>query len=1268
MSDVGDHKEEDSSGEVRFHTGNATQDQSWKRVLQGTGDSVSPTSSDVALNSEHSMGYPINFGTGDRRQQDRPHSPSFTVTSLKSDRSKGFPVNFSADDIQQARPHSPSFTVTSLKSDRSKGFPVNFSADDIQQDRPHSPPFTVTSLKSDRSKGFPVNFSADDTSQEKNEATGCFIKGVPDIQHQSEVTDKMASFQKFHKDCMSRKFKTLSEGPSPHTNPLLLNEIYTELYITEVEREEVNKQHEIRQIEKASRTAAIEDTPISCNDIFKPLPGQHKTIKTVLTVGVAGIGKTVSVHKFILDWAEGKTNEDVQFIFPLPFRELNLLKEKKLSLLDLIEHFFSEMKSLPPVFTSSKHRVMFIFDGLDECRIPLDFQSNPKCSDVTEPVSVDVLLTNLIKGNLLSSALLWITTRPAAANQIPHASTNLVTEIRGFSDPQKEEYVMKKISDEDLAKRTITYLRSSRSLYIMCHIPVFCWITATVLERMLSGTENVEIPRTLTQVYVHFLTIQIGIKNVKYSEKQKGKDTDEEMIFKLGKLAFQQLEKVNLIFYEEDLRECGIDVTEALVYSGVCTQIFREESGLYQGKVFSFVHLSIQEFLAALYVFLSFSNKERTGKNKPDQHQMSQLSALFRASTLHDLHKTAVDLALQSKNGHLDLFLRFLLGLSLKSNQKLLQKLLKNRGASMDKEKTVEYLKSNFLESHSLETNLNLVHCLNELGDTSMVEDIQRSLISGQPPWPDDKPHSFHQCASLVYLLLTAAEGQYEFKYNQIIKTDTCLVKMLPVIKASIKARLGKCLLTANSCKLLAPVLTQCSCLVRDLDLSDNEIGDAGVMTLSEALSNPKSKLESLWLRNCSLTENSCACLASVLSCSSSLRQLDLSGNRIQDAGVELLTDGLRSTHCTLEELRLHNCGLTDESCASLASALRSNPSHLRELHLSGNTLRESGEKLLEALQKNPHNSLESLITGSIEDDSAEAEEITKEVTRIMTITTQVASVSNANDGSDAKMSDVGDHKEEDSSGEVRFHTGNETQDQSWKRVLQGTGDSVSPTSSDVALNSEHSMGYPINFGIGDRRQQDRPHSPTFTVLSLKSDRSKDFPVNFSADDILQEKNEATGCFIKGVPDIQHQLRNCSLTERSCAILASVLSCSSSLRQLDLSGNWIQDDGVELLTDGLRSTHCVLEELRLHNCGLTDESCASLAAALRSNPSHLRELHLSGNTLRESGEKLLEALQKNPHNSLESLILVFYTDRRFPWIPDELRWRACPRYSACVRW
>ncbi|KAG5277776.1 hypothetical protein AALO_G00091260 [Alosa alosa] len=380
---------------------------------------------------------------------------------------------------------------------------------------------------------------------------------------------------------------------------------------------------------------------------------------------MAGIGKTVSVQKFILDWAEGTANQDVHFIFPLPFRELNLMKEKKLSLVDLIQHFFPEIKD-PRFLTSSDPRVMFIFDGLDECRHSLDFHFKPECNDVTKPASVDVLLTNLIKGNLLPSALLWITTRPAAANQIPLQCVDQMTEIKGFNDPHKEMYFRKRISDENLASRTIKHLMSSRSLYIMCHIPVFCWISATVVERTSEESESVEIPRTFTQMYARFLIIQTSITKDKYLER---KETDEEVIFKLGKLAFQQLEKDNLIFYEEDLRECGIDVTEASVYSGVCTQIFREESGLYQGKVFSFVHLSIQEFLAALYVFLCFSNRQI---NMPDQQQTSQLSALFRAATLHDLHTTAVNLALQSENGHLDLFIRFLLGLSLESNQNLL--------------------------------------------------------------------------------------------------------------------------------------------------------------------------------------------------------------------------------------------------------------------------------------------------------------------------------------------------------------------------------------------------------------------------------------------------------------------------------------------------------------------------------------------------------------------------------------------------------------------
>ncbi|KAL0195458.1 hypothetical protein M9458_009030, partial [Cirrhinus mrigala] len=520
----------------------------------------------------------------------------------------------------------------------------------------------------------------------------------------------------------------LYEGTAIQGNPTLLNEIYTELYITESESGEISNEHEVRQIETQSRRTATEDTAIKCNDIFRPLPRQDKPIRTVLTKGVAGIGKTVSVQKFILDWAEGKENQDVQLIFPLPFREINLMKKKKLSLLDLLNFFFPETQEMK--ISCDEYKVLFIFDGLDECRLSLNFKSKVKLCKVSDSVSVDVLLMNLIVGNLLPSALIWITSRPAAADLIPSEFVHRVTEVRGFNEPQKEEYFRKKISDQSLANRIISHLKSSRSLYIMCHIPVFCWISATVLEKMLSQAESGEIPKTLTQMYTRFLILQTNIKHEKDYEK---KVKDEDMILKLGKLAFQQLVKGNLIFYDEDLRECGIDVTEASVYSGLCTQIFREELGLHQGKVFCFVHLSLQEHLAALYVHLSFTVNTI---NVFDQTKQSLLPKLFnqkKCNSLSKLHQRAVNEALQSKNGHLDLFLRFFLGLSVESNQTLLQKLLTHtRSYFYIKAETVQYIKQKIRENCSPEKSINLFHCLNELSDDSLMQEIQDYLKSGE--------------------------------------------------------------------------------------------------------------------------------------------------------------------------------------------------------------------------------------------------------------------------------------------------------------------------------------------------------------------------------------------------------------------------------------------------------------------------------------------------------------------------------------------------------
>ncbi|KAM9703926.1 NACHT, LRR and PYD domains-containing protein 12-like isoform 7-T12 [Menidia menidia] len=1045
-----------------------------------------------------------------------------------------------------------------------------------------------------------------------------------------------------HKLSLRSRCEHVTEGFDGAGSGTLLNRVYTELYIIEGLSEELKAQHEVMQLETASRS--LQDAHIRCHDIFKASADQPGAIRVVLTYGVAGVGKTFSVLKFTLDWAEGLENQDISVVVLLPFRELNLLRDEQCSLLWLLGVFHPALKGLRAEQLAAC-RLLLIFDGLDESRLSLDFTSSPVLTDLTQKSPVSLLLTNLIRGDLLPSARLWITSRPAAANQIPPACLDRLTEVRGFTDPQKEEYFRRRFRDEERSSRITSHIRSSRRLYTMCAVPIFCWISATVLEDMLSTQQVRELPTTMTELFSHFLLVQTKKKNQKYHEGQQTipqelMDADRELLLKLGRLAFEHLVKGSILFYQEDLEQCGVDVTDASVYSGVCTEIFKRECGIFQKPVYCFVHLSVQEFLAAVYMFHCY-NKKTDGMD-------NFIGRKYEYPSLKDFLKIVMTKACFSANGHLDLFFRFLHGLCVESNHRLLADLLGPADHSPDDvQNVIEDLKSLDIEMPP-DRSINVFLCLMEMKDPSVYQEIQNLLKSKRK---SKKKLTMIQCSALAYMLQMSEEVLDELDPQSYNTTEEGRRRLIPAVRNCRKARFADCGLSGRDCEAVASALKSSPSHLKDLDLSRNMLMYTGGKHLSAGLESPNCRLETLRLADCGLAESVCEAAASALKSSPShLKELDLSRNRLMDTGGKDLSAGLESPNCRLETLSLSSCGISEEGCSSLASAVTSNPSHLKELDLSSNRPGDSGVKLLMAALKDPHKlrlaecglseSVCEAVASALKSSPSHLKELDLSRNRLMDTGGKDLSV--GLESPNCRLETL----------RLEGCSLSETSLASLVSALKSNPSHL--TELDLSWNniSECVMKELSSFlqsplcGLKTLRLQccglsNISGASLVTALKSKSSRLTELDLRYNHN--LQESVTKQLSELVESPDYKLKtlrLERCCVSEISCAPLVAALESNpSDLRELDLSKNNLKDSEVKQLCGLLGSHLCRLETMRLQLLELSGSSCASLVSALKSNPSHLTELDLSQNNLTGYVMKELSSFLQSPLCGLKTLRL-----------------------------
>lgn len=513
---------------------------------------------------------------------------------------------------------------------------------------------------------------------------------------------------------LKKIYSEVSEDLAMEGEKRPFDDVFVNLRITSTHDNGPNIEHEVMSIEQLHTN---HKTPkmLSTKDIFSAEKDDPRNANLIFFTGVAGSGKSMAIRRLILDWAEERSHKQVDFLFPLPIRELKQFEGLEVSIVDIVQKLYPETAKLRHKdFRDEDCKILFLFDGLDEYSDELDFANTGYIIDEICNASLQKIMVNLLRGRLLYRSLFLITSRPQVKGCIPWDTHYKHIEIHGFADPEKDEYFRKRLKNADQADRVIAYINSYKTLRIMCHLPLFCSLVAEECERIFKEQGiQAELPKSLTYMYTKLLLVLMREQR-KLRAPEQTSDEERDFLMKLGKLAFTMLEKGSFKISKYKWVDLDISDKEAVINSGLCTQYLTSPFVLHHEDYVSFIHPTMQEYLAALYAVLTFRNQ---GKNIFEQPAKNKLKGMFKGHKAMEMYKCAVDKSLLCEDGKFDFFLRFLFGLSAKTNQDLLESLYTSPLKwPTFVEDVVALIKKRIRDNQYPNRTSNLQHCLEELG------------------------------------------------------------------------------------------------------------------------------------------------------------------------------------------------------------------------------------------------------------------------------------------------------------------------------------------------------------------------------------------------------------------------------------------------------------------------------------------------------------------------------------------------------------------------